>query len=61
MIGYDSESVMIGIPGFDAALGTLNKVTLDVSVIKYRSWQVRAPSGTACRSPGARALRAAPG
>ncbi|WP_277978683.1 PEPxxWA-CTERM sorting domain-containing protein [Sphingomonas phyllosphaerae] len=46
IVQYDSESIMLGMPGFDSALGTLNKVTLDVSVLKYRVWILTAPSGS---------------
>jgi hypothetical protein len=33
-----------GLNGFNAALGTLNSVTLKVDVHKYREWQVLAPT-----------------
>lgn len=46
IVATDSEAMLLGIPRFDASLGTLNKVTLDVSVTKFRSWLLRAPSGT---------------
>ncbi|MBW6525273.1 PEPxxWA-CTERM sorting domain-containing protein [Sphingomonas sp. RHCKR7] len=46
IVAGDTESIMLGIPGFDATLGTLNKVTLDVSVQKYRVWILTAPAGS---------------
>ncbi|MHC9416989.1 PEPxxWA-CTERM sorting domain-containing protein [Sphingomonas citri] len=46
IVATDSESILLGVPRFDSTLGTLNKVTLDVSVTKFRSWLLRAPSGT---------------
>ncbi|MBB3346711.1 MULTISPECIES: PEPxxWA-CTERM sorting domain-containing protein [unclassified Sphingomonas] len=53
IVQYDTESIMLGIPGFDSALGTLNKVTLDVSVLKYRVWILTAPSGSLTGSTAA--------
>lgn len=53
IVATDNELVMKGIAGFDTSLGTLNKVTLDVNVTKYRAWQLRLPNGAAPSMTGA--------
>lgn len=48
IIQFDSEQgANKGFTGFDTALGTLDKVTLDISLAKSRVWQVSVASNTA--------------
>lgn len=52
LVGFDNESMMRGIRGFDTKLGTLNKVTLGISVEKYRVWQINVPAGSPVTTTG---------
>lgn len=47
IVQRDDENGMWGYKGFDAALGRLDAVTLDISVQKHRAWQVTTPANTA--------------
>ncbi|SFP98538.1 PEPxxWA-CTERM sorting domain-containing protein [Sphingomonas rubra] len=52
IVQYDSEQgALSGFQGFDSRQGTLNKVTLDISLAKYRTWMVesQAAAGTVKR------------
>ena len=44
MVQTDNEVIMSGFNPFDAKLGTLNKVTLDIAVSKSRVWRVGMPA-----------------
>lgn len=48
IVQFDSEQgALRGFDGFDAAMGTLDRVTLRVELTKTRAWGVSAPAGIA--------------
>ena len=44
VVQVDNETLFLGFDPFDASLGTLNSVTLDVSLWRPRAWVVTTPS-----------------